>query len=133
MVLCVKYRRKLLLNRDIVEALQKICVEISDRYWFEFKAIGTDGDPVHLFLGAAPRYSSSRIMQIIKSNTARELFDRYPEIKKQLWGSEYWSDGGYIGTVGDDVTAEIIKNYIETQGTVEERENYTQMKLYEFD
>jgi putative transposase len=133
MVLCVKYRRKLLLNRDIVEALQKICVEISERYWFEFKAIGTDGGHVHLFLGAAPRYSPSRIMQIIKSNTARELFDRYPEIKKQLWGSEYWSDGGYIGTVGDAVTAEIIKNYIETQGTVEERENYTQMKLYEFD
>ena len=133
MVLCVKYRRKLLLNRDIVEALQKICVEISDRYWFEFKAIGTDGDHVHLFLGTAPRYSSSRIMQIIKSITARELFNRYPEIKKQLWGSEFWSDGGYIGTVGDAVTAEIIKNYIETQGTVEERENYTQMKLYEFD
>jgi putative transposase len=44
---------------------------------------------------------------------ARELFNRYPEIKKQLWCSEFWSDGGYIGTVGD-VTAEIIKNYIET-------------------
>jgi REP-associated tyrosine transposase len=133
MVLCVKYRRKLLLNRDIIETLQKICVEIGERYWFEFEAIGTDGDHVHLFLGAAPRYSPSRIMQIIKSIMARELFNRYPEIKKQLWGSEFWSDGGYIGTVGDAVTAEIIKNYIETQGTLEERENYTQMKLYEFD
>ena len=48
MVLCVKYRRKLLLDRDIIEALQSICVEISERYWFEFKAIGTDGDHVHL-------------------------------------------------------------------------------------
>src|SRR5512136_1008206 len=133
MVLCVKYRRKLLLNRDIIETLLKICVEIGERYWFEFEAIGTDGDHVHLFLGAAPRYSPSRIMQIIKSITARELFNRYPEIKKQLWGSEFWSDGGYIGTVGDAVTAEIIKNYIETQGTLEERENYSQMKLYEFD
>lgn len=112
MVLCVKYRRKLLLDRDIIEALQSICVEISERYWFEFKAIGTDGDHVHLFVGAAPRYAPSRIMQIIKSIMARELFNRYPEIKKQLWGSEFWSDGGYIGTVGDAVTAEIIKNYM---------------------
>ena len=121
------------MNWDIIEALQNICVEISERYWFEFKAIGADGDHVHLFVGAAPRYAPSRIMQIIKSILARELFNRYPEIKKQLWGSEFWSDGGYIGTVGDAVTAEIIKNYIETQGTEEEREAYTQMKLYEFD
>ena len=133
MILCVKYRRKLLLNRDIIEALQKICIEISDRYWFEFEAIGTDGDHVHLFVGAAPRYAPSRIMQIIKSIMARELFNHYPDTKKQLWGSEFWSDGGYIGTVGNAVTAEIIKNYIETQGTAEEREDYTQMKLYEFD
>ena len=118
MVLCVKYGRKLLLNRDIIEALQNICLEISERYWFEFKAIGTDGDHVHLFVGAAPRYSPSRIMQIIKRIMARELFNRYHEIKKQLWSSEFWSDGGYIGTVGDAVTAEIIKNYIETPGTL---------------
>ena len=63
MVLCVKYRRKLLLDRDNIEALQQICGEISDRYWFEFKAIGTDGDHVHLFVGAAPRYAPSRIIR----------------------------------------------------------------------
>ena len=87
----------MLLNRDIIEALQNICVEISNRYWFEFKAIGTDGDHVHLFLGAAQRYATSRIMQIIKSIMARELFNRYPEIKKQLWGSEFWSDEDTLG------------------------------------
>ncbi len=74
-----------------------------------------------------------RGMQIIKSITARELFKQYPEIKKQLWGGEFWSDGGYIGTVGDGVTAEIIRNYIETQGTHEEKESYEQMKLFEFE
>jgi Transposase IS200 like len=71
-------------------------------------------------------------MQTIKSIMARELFNLYPDIKKQLMGSEFWSDGGYIMTVGYAITVEIIKNYIETQGTVEEREAYTQMKLYEF-
>ena len=37
-----------------------------------------------------------------------------------------------LGRFGDALTAEIIKNYIETQGTEEEREAYTQIKLYEF-
>jgi len=71
-------------------------------------------------------------MQTIKSITARELFKRYPEIKKQLLGGEFWSDGGYIGTVGDGITTEIIRNYIEPQGTPEEKEDYAQMKLFEF-
>jgi putative transposase len=62
-------------------------------------------------------------MQIIKSITAREFIKRFPEVRKQLWGSEFWSDGGYIGTVGDGVTADIIRDYVESQGTKEEKES----------
>jgi len=132
-VICVKYRKKLLSDEEKINYIKSICTEIGKRYWFEFDAIGTDGDHVHLFVGAAPRYSPSRVMQIIKSITAREFFKQYPEIKKQLWGGEFWSDGGYVGTVGDGVTADIIRNYIETQGTPEEKESYKQMNLLEFE
>ena len=51
-------------------------------------------------------------MQILKSISAREMFKRFPELRKQLWGGEFWSDGGYIGTVGDGINSEIIKRYI---------------------
>ena len=71
-------------------------------------------------------------MQIIKSITARELFKKFPEIKKALWGSEFWSDGEYIGTVGDGILSDIILNYVETQGTTEEKEGFKQMILLEF-
>jgi hypothetical protein len=54
------------------------------------------------------------------------------KVKKQLWGSEFWSDGGYVGTVGDGVMSDIIRNYVETQGTPEEKEDYKQMNLLEF-
>ena len=133
MVLCVKYRKKMLLDKGNIEYLKNLCLEIGERYWFEFVALGTDGDHVHIFAGASPKYAPSRVMQIIKSITARELFKLYPEIKKQLWGGELWSDGGYIGTVGEGITAEIIRNYIETQGTPEEKESYPQMKLFDFE
>jgi putative transposase len=72
-------------------------------------------------------------MQIIKSITAREFFKRFPEVRKQLWGGEFWSDGRYIGTIGDGVTADIIRNYVETQGTHKEKEGYRQMILLDFD
>jgi putative transposase len=100
MVLCVKYRKKLLHDSDKIEFIKFLCSEIEQRYSIVFDTIGTDGDHLHIFVGAAPKYSPSKIMQIIKSILARELFKRYPEIKKQLWGGHFWSEGGYIGTVG---------------------------------
>jgi len=43
------------------------------------------------------------------------MFKAFPEIKKELWGGEFWSDGGYIGTVGDGITAEIIRDYMRSK------------------
>jgi putative transposase len=133
MVLCVKYRKKLLLNSERIIRFKEICSAIGERYWFQFDAIGTDGDHVHIFVGSEPKNAPSKVMQIIKSITAKQIFKDFPEIRKELWGGEFWSDGGYIGTVGEGVTAEIIRDYIEKQGTQEEKEGYKQMNLLDFD
>jgi len=116
----------------MVLCLKAIFLKIGERYWFEFEEIGTDGDHVHIFIGAAPKYTPSRVMQIIKSISAREMFSQFPELRKQLWGGSYWSDGGYIGTVGDGTTVEIVKKYIQEQGSEKEREQYSQLKLFKF-
>jgi putative transposase len=131
MVFCMKYRKNLLTN-EILSFLKNLCSDIGERYCFEFDAIGCDGDHVHLFVGSEPKYSPSRVMQIIKSITARNIFKEYPEIRKQLWGGELWSDGGYIGTVGDGTTSDVIKNYVENQGTKEEKDAYKQMRIIDF-
>ena len=132
MVFCVKYRKNLFLGIELLNLLKNVCFEISERYCFEFDAIGSDGDHVHLFVGAEPKYSPSKIMQIIKRITARQIFKQYPEIKKQLLGGELWSDEGYIGTIGDGTTSDVIKNYVENQGNKEEKEAYQQMKILDF-
>jgi len=132
MVLCIKYRKKLLMHQDRIDLLKNTCLEIGQRYCFQFDAIGTDGNHMHVFVGSEPKYSPSRVMQIIKSITAKQMFKAFPEIRKQLWGGEFWSDGGYVGTIGDGVTAEIIRNYVENQGSREEKEDFAQMKLTEF-
>ena len=112
--------------------MKNICFEIGERYCFEFDAIGIDGDHVHLFVGAEPKYSPSKVMRTIKMITTRQICKQYPEIKKQLWGGELWSDGGYIGTVENGTTSDLIKNYVENQGNQEEKETYQQMKLLYF-
>ena len=132
MVLCIKYRKKLLSDVDKINYIKYICSELGKRYWFDFDAIGSDGDHVHIFVGAEPKYSPSRLIQIIKSISAREMFKAFPELRKTSWGGEFWSDGGYVGTVGNGVTADIIRNYIETQGRPEEKAQYPQMRLFQF-
>jgi putative transposase len=130
MVFCVKYRRSLLVVEERCEYLKQVFREIGERYWFELEEMGTDGDHVHVFVGAAPKYSPSRVMQVLKSISAREMFTRFPELRKQLWGGELWSDGGYIGTVGDGVNSEVVSRYIQEQGSEEEKARVKQLRLF---
>ena len=116
LIFIVKYRKDLFLNNDYVEYLKIILTEIEKRYFLNPETVGFEEDHVHMLMQAAPRYSPSRVMQIVKSITAREMFNKFPEIKKELWGGELWSDGGYIGTVGEGTNADIIRKYIQKQG-----------------
>jgi putative transposase len=115
-VLVVKYRKDLFLSDDCVSFLKQTLTEIQKRYYLETESIGFDQDHVHILACAAPRYSPSKIISIVKSITARRLFATFPEIKKDLWGGEFWSDGGYIGTVGEGANADVIRRYIQRQG-----------------
>ena len=116
LMFCIKYRKDLFLESIYVEHLKTVLKEIELRYYLTPETIGFDEDHVHILMQAAPRYSPSRVVQIVKSITARELFKRFPEIKEELWGGEFWSDGGYIGTVGEGANADIIRKYIQKQG-----------------
>jgi REP element-mobilizing transposase RayT len=55
MVMCLKYRKLLLRQKDNIDSLRIIFQEIGEGYWFEFDEIGTDRDHVYVFVGAAPK------------------------------------------------------------------------------
>ncbi len=132
MVMCVKYRKKLLEPKARIEKLKQVFKEICQRYWYEIDEMGTDGDHVHIFIGAAPRHSPSSIMQAMKSISGKQMFKAFPELRQIMWGSEFWSDGGYIGTVGDQANEEVIKKYIREQGDHLEKTQAHQLKLFKF-
>jgi len=58
-----------------------------------FLEIGTDRTQMHFLIQAVLTYSPTKIVQTVKSLTARQVFARAPEVKKQLWGGELWGDG----------------------------------------
>ena len=115
MVFVIKYRKDLI-DDEVKSFLVSVFKGIQERYFLEFHAVGTDEDHLHILVEAPPRYSPSRVMQICKSITAKQLFKQLPRIKEELWGGHFWSEGGHIDTVGDGYDVDAMKKYIESQG-----------------
>ena len=110
-----KYR-KLVIDERIDNAIKDICLEIERRYEMHFLEIGTDKDHIHLLVQSIPTYTVTKIVTTIKSITAREVFRLHPDVKKILWGGEFWTDGYFVSTVGKHGNEDAIKNYVKTQG-----------------
>jgi putative transposase len=116
LVLPVKYR-KALLEAEMPKEIKAIAKEISERYEIEFEQIGCDKDHIHILCLFHPKYSIGATVRKFKSITARELFKRFPQLKKDLWGGEFWSDGYYAATVGERGDWSVVEKYIREQGS----------------
>jgi REP element-mobilizing transposase RayT len=125
-IVCPAKYRRAVFTPPVDQKLKEVCLEISKRYEITFLEIGTDKDHVHFLVQSVPSYSPKKIVQTIKSITAREIFAACPEVKQQLWGGEFWTDGYFISTVGKHGNEDVIKKYIRNQGEEVEYE-----RLYE--
>lgn len=115
-----------MLTGDVTLAIPEIAKEISERYDIEFEKIGCDVNHVHLLLSFKPSLSTSEVVGIFKSITAKELFRRFPQLKRDLWKGQFWSDGFYMATVGERGNWNVVKQYIQNQGKTSES---VQLKL----
>jgi len=57
---------------------------------------------------------------MLKSITAKRLFQRFPEVKTKLWGGRFWTSGFYANTVGQYSNEEVIRAYVKNQGMEQE-------------
>ncbi len=96
------------------------CSEIETRYDIYFIEIGLDDNHIHFLVQSVPMYSPKQIVQTVKSILAREVFRLHPEVKEQLWGDQFWSDGYYVNTVDQYANEEVIRNYLKNQGKQKE-------------
>ena len=116
LVLPAKYRR-VVFDDDVDDVLKEVCLDIEKRYQVKFLEIGTDKDHVHFLVQSVPKYSVTKMVTMIKSLTAREIFKRCPQVKKKLWGGEFWTDGYFASTVGKHGNEDTIGKYVKRQGT----------------
>ena len=111
-VLVPKYRHRLFVDLGIKTCCERALRETASRCGCELYALQVGADLVHIFVGLRPDCSVSDVIRLLKCNSARCLFNEYPELKRKLWRQSLWSRGKFYRSIGQ-VNAETIKRYIE--------------------
>lgn len=132
-IVCPTKYRRVVISAQVDQVIRTTCLEIAKRYDIHFLEIGTDNDHVHFLVQSVPMMLPKTIVQIIKSITAREVFRLNPDVKKQLWGSAFWTSGYFISTVSKAGSEKTVTSYVRNQGRKEEytRLHKDQLKLFE--
>ena len=110
-VWCPKYKRSVL-TATVAESLSALLSEVCEENNWKILNLEIQPDHIHLFVSIPPSKSVSEAVKRLKGTTARKLFLKHPELKKQLWDGHLWSPSYYVGTAGN-VSAETIRRYIE--------------------
>ena len=105
LVMVVKYRRKVI-NDEISEYLKHRFVVVGQSY---------DIDHVHVLFRATPHTEMAKFLNAYKSSSSRMVKKLFPEIKRQLWKSAFWTQSYCLISTGG-APLEVVKKYIESQG-----------------
>ena len=110
-----KYRKEIL-NEGVSEYVKIKLKEVLKYYPdLEYIEIGMDKDHIHLHLVIPPKYSVSKMIEVLKSNTGRGMRGKFEFLKDVYWGTDgVWSKGYFVSTVGVDEA--VIRRYVQMQG-----------------
>jgi putative transposase len=114
-VITTKYRHEWI-DKGIFAYLELKLREI--RKWYPeiiYEVINQDKDHIHLLISIPPKMRVCDVIRLIKTNTSRELKQKFPFLSQLYYRTDgIWSDGYFVSTVG--VNESVIRQYIENQG-----------------
>ena len=115
LVMVTKYRRKVF-NEGVFAYVKERLAEITKYYpTMLIKTVNHDVDHLHLQMSIPPTMAVGKAVGIVKQNTAKNLKQKFPIIKKIYWGTDaVWPEGYFVSTVG--INEAVIQKYIEEQG-----------------
>ena len=112
LVWCPKYRKRILVG-EIKERVKELFGGIAERFDFEIDRCEVAEDHIHMLISFPPRYSIAQVVGIIKGISGSKILEEYPKLKRKLWGGHIWEQGYFARTVGEQVTDDVIRRYIE--------------------
>ena len=122
-----KYRKDIFSKEGLKDYTWELFKRIALEYEIEIEAMEIADDHVHLLVEIPPKKAVADVVRVFKSVSAREIFEKFPSIKRRLWAGNLWKDGYFVKSVGSGVTREKVKAYIE--GHRERESNPAQLRL----
>ena len=115
LVQCIKYRKPVLYNEDIVTLLKNKVHSISKTFEVEVLNIECDKDHYHMIFKAKPTLDITKYINALKTISSREIRRNFAEeLKPHLWGDALWSKSYFLATTGQ-VTLDMLKTYVDGQ------------------
>ena len=108
-----KYRKKILTGavKERLEELFRTCAEVNA---WKMQELNIQPDHVHMIVQIPPSIAVSRVVQFFKGASSKVIREEIPEVKKFLWGKDFWADGYFSETFGH-CSEETILNYVRNQ------------------
>ena len=112
-----KYRKKLLLSKNISDDIKNFSNQICKKHNIVIRYMETDKDHIHYMIELETTQSISRVVSIIKSYATYHIWKKYSQyLSRYFWKERtFWSDGYFVSTIGN-VSEERLHTYIENQG-----------------
>lgn len=124
-----KYRKRVLKSEVERDACEKELRRIAEQYDMNIQTIEVDIDHVHIYVEIPPQRSVGSAIGVLKGLSARYMFERFPNLKKLLWRGHLWESSYCVRSVGEGVTAEMVRKYIEKHS--EKAQSSVQMSLFD--
>ena len=115
-LVCPAKRRRKVFLPEVEKELKAVCEWIGECYEMIFVEIGSDEDHVHFLIQTVPPRSATSLVKTVKSITAKKLLSKFPWIKQETLGSNLWTSGYYISSVGAHGNESVISDYVKKQG-----------------
>ena len=112
-VACVKYRRRVL-SDDVSARLKDINLSVAKEFGITIIEQETDRDHIHILFSSKPTVQVSKLVNSLKSVSARLLFREFPGLREKLYNGAFWSPSYFLATTGQ-VTLDVLKRYVENQ------------------
>lgn len=126
-ICCIKYRRSIFDNEEIINRLKEITYDIAENFEVTIMNQETDVDHVHIIFKAAPQTELTKFINSLKGVSSRYLRKEFPIIKHKLWRGVLWSPSYLLCTTGQ-VTLDQLQRYVESQGNKKNQKPNTKHK-----
>lgn len=115
LIIVVKYRKKAFLHQDVTDVLKKMNQDIAEKFGITIINQEVDEDHIHILFKCKPQTELIKYINALKGATSRVLRNKFPKLKKILWGDSFWSESYCLVTTGQ-VTLDRLIKYVESQG-----------------